>query len=70
MFVNIVVLIFIMIFVSIIMMVVVVERRKEIGFKKVFGVYDSEIRKEFLGEGLVFGFIGGLLGVGLGFVFV
>ena len=30
---------------------------------------DSEIKKEFLGEDSALGFIGGLLGVGLGFVF-
>ena len=58
-----------MISVSTTMMAVVAERRKEIGLKKALGAYDSEIRKEFLGEGSALGFIGGLLGVGLGFVF-
>lgn len=67
--VNIVVLILTMISVSTTMMAVVAERRKEIGLKKALGAYDSEIKKEFLGEGSALGFIGGLLGVGLGFVF-
>ena len=58
-----------MISVSTTMMAVVAERRKEIGLKKALGAYDSEIKKEFLGEGSALGFIGGLLGVGLGFVF-
>ena len=67
--VNIVVLILTMISVTTTMMAVVAERRKEIGLKKALGAYDSEIKKEFLGEGSALGFIGGLLGVGLGFVF-
>ena len=67
--VNIVVLILTMISVSTTMMAVVAERRKEIGLKKALGAYDGEIKKEFLGEGSALGFVGGLLGVGLGFVF-
>lgn len=67
--VNLVVLILTMISVSTTMMAVVAERRKEIGLKKALGAPNEEIKKEFLGEGLALGFIGGLLGVGLGFVF-
>lgn len=67
--VNIVVLVLTMISVSTTMMAVVAERRKEIGLKKALGAYNSEIKKEFLGEGSALGFIGGILGVGLGFLF-
>ncbi|MBR8734347.1 hypothetical protein IX329_001958 [Fusobacterium necrophorum] len=67
--VNIVVLVLTMISVSTTMMAVVAERRKEIGLKKALGAYNNEIRKEFLGEGSALGFIGGILGVGLGFLF-
>src|SRR3712207_9368470 len=48
--VNIVVLVLTMISVSITMMAVVAERRKEIGLKKALGAYNSEIKKEFLGD--------------------
>ncbi len=67
--VNIVVLILTMISVGTTMMAVVAERRKEIGLKKALGASDEEIKKEFLGEGSALGFIGGFLGVGLGFLF-
>jgi putative ABC transport system permease protein len=48
------------------MMAMVVERRKEIGLRKALGAQNSSIVKEFLGEGLTLGFVGGLLGVVLG----
>lgn len=67
--VNLVVLILTMISVGTTMVAVVAERRKEIGLKKALGATDKEIKKEFLGEGFILGFIGGLLGVGLGFIF-
>ncbi len=67
--VNIVVLILTMISVGTTMMAVVAERRKEIGLKKALGATDKEIKKEFLGEGSILGFLGGIMGVGLGFIF-
>lgn len=67
--VDIIVLILTMISVGTTMMAVVAERRKEIGLKKALGATDKEIKREFLGEGLALGFIGGLLGVILGFIF-
>lgn len=67
--VNVVILFLTMISVGTTMMAVVAERRKEIGLKKALGATDKEIKKEFLGEGLTLGFLGGLIGVGLGFVF-
>ncbi|WP_022819426.1 ABC transporter permease [Fusobacterium russii] len=67
--VNTVVLILTMISVGTTMMAVVAERRKEIGLKKALGATDKEIKSEFLGEGSILGFIGGVLGVGLGFIF-
>lgn len=67
--VTIVVLIITMISVSTTMMAMVVERRKEIGLKKALGAVNSLIIKEFLGEGVALGIIGGALGVFLGFEF-
>lgn len=67
--VNIVILFLTIISVATTMIAVVAERRKEIGLKKALGATDAEIKKEFLGEGLTLGFVGGLIGVGLGFVF-
>ena len=67
--VTVVVLLLTMICVSTTMMAVVSERRREIGLRKALGASDTSIRKEFLGEGMFLGGLGGLLGAVLGFVF-
>ena len=67
--VTIVVLLLTMICVSTTMMAVVSERRREIGLRKALGASDGSIRKEFLGEGLFLGGLGGIMGAVLGFVF-
>lgn len=64
-----VVLVLTMICVATTMTAVVTERRKEIGLRKALGASDSGIVREFMGEGLLLGFAGGLLGAGLGFAF-
>ena len=51
------------------MTAVVTERRREIGLRKALGASDRSIMAEFMGEGLMLGFIGGLLGSFLGFGF-
>lgn len=67
--VTVVVLILTMISVTTTMMAVVTERRKEIGLKKALGALNKEIVKDFMCEGCLLGFIGGILGVILGFLF-
>lgn len=67
--VTIVVLIITMISVSTTMMAMVAERRKEIGLKKALGAENRLIIKDFIGEGIALGIIGGALGVFLGFEF-
>ena len=67
--VTIVVLLLTMISVATTMMAVVAERRKEIGLRKALGAPDQSIRIEFLGEGMMLGALGGLLGSFLGFGF-
>ena len=67
--VTIVVLILTMICVATTMTAVVTERRKEIGLRKALGASDASIIGEFMGEGLLLGGIGGLIGAGLGFAF-
>lgn len=64
-----VVLLLTMICVATTMMAVVAERRKEIGLKKALGAPNHSIIMEFLGEGLLLGGLGGLLGAGFGFGF-
>lgn len=64
-----VVLVLTMICVATTMTAVVAERRKEIGLRKALGASDSSIIKEFMGEGLLLGGIGGIFGSILGFIF-
>lgn len=64
-----VVLVLTMICVATTMTAVVAERRKEIGLRKAIGASNASIIWEFMGEGLLLGGIGGLLGSVLGFVF-
>ena len=67
--VTIVVLALTMICVATTMTAVVTERRKEIGLRKAIGASDRSIIGEFLGESMMLGGIGGILGSVLGFVF-
>ncbi len=67
--VTIIVLALTMICVATTMTAVVAERRREIGLRKAIGASDGSIVKEFMGEGVFLGGIGGLLGSVLGFAF-
>ncbi len=67
--VTIVVLALTMICVATTMTAVVAERRKEIGLRKAIGASDKSIILEFVGESMLLGFLGGVLGTILGFVF-
>ena len=67
--VTLVVLVLTMVCVATTMMAVVAERRKEIGLKKSLGAKNRSIVKDFLGEGIVLGGLGGVLGIVLGFIF-
>lgn len=58
-----------MICVTTTMTAVVTERRKEIGLRKALGASDKSIIREFMGEGLLLGGIGGAIGVVLGYLF-
>lgn len=64
--VTVIVLALTMIGVSTTMMAVVTERRTEIGLRKALGADDRGIVAEFLGEGLLVGAVGGVLGAVLG----
>jgi len=67
--VTIVVLALTMICVATTMTAVVAERRKEIGLRKALGASNRSIVGEFMGEGVVLGAAGGLIGSLLGFIF-
>ncbi|MBE5970473.1 MAG: FtsX-like permease family protein [Lachnospiraceae bacterium] len=67
--VTIVVLLLMMICVATTMMAVVTERRKEIGLRKALGASNKSIVREFMGEAMLLGGSGGLIGSILGFVF-
>ena len=67
--VTVVVLIITMISVYTTMMAMVAERRREIALKKALGAENRLVMGELLGEGVLLGFIGGALGVYLGFEF-
>ena len=67
--VTIITLALIMICVATTMTAVVTERRREIGLRKALGASDKSIMLEFMGESLMLGFIGGLVGSFLGFGF-
>lgn len=67
--VTIIVLFLTMICVTTTMMAVVAERRKEIGLKKALGASNGSVVKDFMGEAVMLGFLGGVLGTGLGYWF-
>jgi len=67
--VTVIVLLLTMICVATTMMAVVAERRKEVGLRKALGASNGSIITEFMGEGLMLGAFGGLLGSILGFIF-
>lgn len=67
--VTVIVLFIMMICVGTTMMAVVAERRKEIGLKKALGANNKSVVMDFLGEGIVLGISGGLLGVLFGYLF-
>lgn len=67
--VTVIVLALTMICVATTMTAVVSERRSEIGLKKAIGATDKGIIMEFLGEGMVLGALGGILGSFVGFAF-
>ena len=67
--VTVVVLALTMICVGTTMTAVVAERRKEIGLRKALGAGNASIVGEFMGEGMILGAAGGLLGSVFGFIF-
>lgn len=67
--VTVIVLCIMMICVSTTMMAVVAERRKEIGLKKALGASNAGVVADFLGEGIMLGVFGGLIGAGFGYIF-
>ena len=67
--VTVVVLALTMICVGTTMTAVVAERRKEIGLRKALGAGNASIVGEFMGEGIILGAAGGLLGSVFGFIF-
>ncbi len=67
--VTVIVLALTMICVATTMTAVVTERRKEIGLRKALGASDGSIIKEFMGEGMMLGGLGGIIGAFVGFAF-
>ena len=67
--VTVIVLALTMITVATTMTAVVTERRREIGLRKALGASNASVVWEFMGEGLLLGLVGGLLGAGFGFAF-
>ena len=67
--VTVIVLALTMITVATTMTAVVTERRKEIGLRKALGASNASVIWEFMGQGLLLGLVGGLLGAGFGFAF-
>ena len=67
--VTVVVLALTMICVATTMTAVVTERRREIGLRKAIGASNGGIIKEFMGEGMILGGLGGIIGSVLGFIF-
>lgn len=67
--VTVIVLFLTMICVTTTMMASVAERKKEIGLKKALGASNASVVKDFLGEALVLGIAGGLIGIVLGYFF-
>lgn len=67
--VTVVVLALTMICVATTMTAVVAERRKEIGLRKAIGASDASIIREFMGEGMLLGAVGGIIGSFVGFLF-
>ena len=65
--VTVIVLALTMIGVSTTMIAVVTERRNEIGLRKALGATARSITAEFMGEGVMLGAIGGVLGAGAGY---
>ena len=64
---TVIVLALTMIGVSTTMIAVVTERRNEIGLRKALGATSRSITREFMGEGVMLGLIGGILGAGAGY---
>ncbi|MBQ9382693.1 MAG: ABC transporter permease [Ruminiclostridium sp.] len=67
--VTVVVLALTMICVATTMTAVVAERRREIGLRKAIGASNGSIIKEFMGEGMLLGAVGGIIGSVLGYIF-
>ena len=67
--VTVVVLALTMICVATTMTAVVAERRREIGLRKAIGASNGGLIKEFMGEGILLGAAGGIIGSVLGYIF-